>query len=432
MSNLVVVGAQWGDEGKGKIIDLLAGGADAVIRYQGGNNAGHTVVFGGEKHILHLVPSGILHPGTTCLIGNGVVIDPVSLLSEMEALESRGVQVRGNLKISELAHVTLPYHCALDQAYEAKRGKVKIGTTHRGIGPTYKDKFGRTGIRMADIVDPDGLESRLEQNLEEINFMFKNYFSLPPFQIKDIIVKYLSLGQRLSSYVADTTEMVNNLLDAGKMVLFEGAQGTFLDIDFGTYPFVTASHTIAGGASTGTGVGPTRLEKVLGIVKAYTTRVGAGPLPTELKDGGEDLRIRGKEYGATTGRPRRCGWFDAVIVRRAKMINGFESMALTKLDVLGGIEKLYICTAYKINREIVKTIPAVLRKTDKIETVYEVLPGWKEDISGIRKFKDLPDNAKRYVKRIEELVGVRISLISLGEEREQTIHMDGGNLIVSR
>ncbi|MCK5219133.1 adenylosuccinate synthase [bacterium] len=432
MPNLVVVGAQWGDEGKGKIIDLLAGGADAVIRYQGGNNAGHTVVIDDKKHILHLVPSGILHPGVTCLIGNGVVIDPVSLLSEIEVLEASGVQVRENLKISELAHVTLPYHCALDQAYEAKRGKVKIETTHRGIGPTYKDKFGRTGIRMADLMDPDGLESRLEQNLEEINFMFKNYFALPPFQIREILVQYTNLGQRLSGYIADTTEIVNSMLDAGNMVLFEGAQGTFLDIDFGTYPFVTASHTIAGGASTGTGVGPTRLEKVLGIVKAYTTRVGAGPLPTELKDNEEDLRKRGKEYGATTGRPRRCGWFDAVIVRRAKLINGFESMALTKLDVLSGIEKLPICTAYKINHEIVKTIPAALRKTDKIETIYEILPGWKEDISGISKYKDLPDNTKKYVKRIEELVGVKISLISVGEERKQTIHMDDCNLIASR
>jgi adenylosuccinate synthase len=424
MPNIVVVGAQWGDEGKGKIIDLLAQNADAVIRYQGGNNAGHTVVFDGKKHILHLVPSGILHPGTTCLIGNGVVIDPVSLLLEIEALEASGVQVRGNLKISELAHVTLPYHCALDQAYEAKRGKLKIETTHRGIGPTYKDKFGRTGIRMADIIEPDGFKSRLEQNLEEINFMFEKYFSLPPLQIKDTIVKYASLGQRLSEYVDDTAEIVNSMLDDGRMVLFEGAQGTFLDIDFGTYPFVTASHTLAGGASTGTGVGPTRLEKVLGIVKAYTTRVGAGPLPTELQAGGEDLRIRGKEYGATTGRPRRCGWFDAVIVRRAKMLNGFESMALTKLDVLSGIEKLYICVAYKINHEIVKAIPAALRKTDKLETIYEILPGWKEDISGIRKYQDLPDNTKRYIERIEELVGVKTSLISLGEARDQTIHMD--------
>ncbi|NTV51647.1 MAG: adenylosuccinate synthase [Candidatus Firestonebacteria bacterium] len=421
MPNVVIVGAQWGDEGKGKIIDLLSEKADAVVRYQGGNNAGHTVVIDGKKHILHLVPSGILHKGKLCVIGNGVVIDPAALIAEIDELLTQGIAVDANFKISDLAHVILPYHRAIDGANEGKRGSGKIDTTQRGIGPAYGDKFGRMGIKMADLADAERLEKRVSQSLEEKNFLFSKYYALPELKSHDIVPMYLEYGRRLKPYLTDTVSLVNQLLDEKKKVLFEGAQGTFLDVDFGTYPFVTASHPTAGGACTGTGVGPTRIENILGIVKAYTTRVGAGPLPTEGKDGGADLRARGKEFGATTGRPRRCGWFDAVLVKRARVINHFEHMALTKLDVLTGIAELPICTGYKINGENIPTLPSALEDIERLETVYETLPGWNEDISSMKKLEQLPKNTRRYLDRIEELVGAKIAIVSLGEDRSQTM-----------
>lgn len=421
MPNVVVVGAQWGDEGKGKIIDLLAEQADAVVRYQGGSNAGHTVVFKGNKYVLHLIPCGILHAGKVCLIGNGVVIDPEALLREIESLRENGFEVGGNLKISEIAHVTLSYHRALDEGYEAKRGEGKIGTTHRGIGPTYRDKYGRIGIRIADLLDSARLERALRQNLEEKNFLFENYFRLPSFQIDELLVRYTEYGKRLKPFVCDGSLQVNQWLDEGKRVLFESAQGTFLDVDFGTYPFVTASNPIAGGVCTGVGIGPTRIEQVLGIVKAYTTRVGEGPMPTEIRDGGDDLRKRGNEFGATTGRPRRCGWFDAMVVKRAQRINGFKKMAVTKLDVLSGIPTLPVCVGYKRNGVGVPDFPAALDEISTLEPVYKELPGWTEDISRCRQISELPKNARDYLKFIEVFVGAEISLVSIGEDRSQTI-----------
>jgi adenylosuccinate synthase len=424
MPNVVIVGAQWGDEGKGKIIDLLSENADAVVRYQGGNNAGHTVVIEGRKHVLHLVPSGILHPGKLCVIGNGVVIDPAALIAEITELTQQGIAVDANLKISDLAHVILPYHRAIDGASEGKRGSGKIDTTQRGIGPAYVDKFSRLGIKMGDLSDAGRLEKRIKLNLEEKNFLFRQYYALPELNFGDIVEAYLAYGRQLKPFLTDTVSLVNRLLDEKQKVLFEGAQGTFLDVDFGTYPFVTASHPTAGGACTGTGVGPTRLEKILGIVKAYTTRVGAGPLPTESADAGDDLRTRGREFGATTGRPRRCGWFDAVIVKRARVINHFEHMALTKLDVLTGLTELPICTGYKLRGEKLSTLPAALEDIEQVEPVYEKMPGWNEDISQMKKLAQLPKNARNYLDRIEELVGAKISIISLGEDRSQTIVLD--------
>jgi adenylosuccinate synthase len=424
MPNVVIVGAQWGDEGKGKIIDLLSENADAVVRYQGGNNAGHTVVIEGRKHILHLVPSGILHKGKLCVIGNGVVIDPAALIAEIDELTRQGIAVGENLKISELAHVILPYHRAVDGASEGKRGTGKIDTTQRGIGPAYGDKVGRLGIRMVDLSDPARLEKRVRLSLDEKNFMFREYYRLPEIDPQTVLAPYLEFGRRLKPFLADTVTLVNALLDRKQKVLFEGAQGTFLDVDFGTYPFVTASHPTAGGACTGTGVSPTRIEKILGIVKAYTTRVGAGPLPTEGPDGGAELRTRGKEFGATTGRPRRCGWFDAVVVKRAQVINHFESMAVTKLDVLTGLPELPICTGYRLDGKSLDTLPPALEDIERIEPVYETLPGWTEDISGMKKLEQLPKATRRYLDRIQELVGAGISIISLGEERSQTMILD--------
>ncbi len=421
MPNLVIVGAQWGDEGKGKVIDLLAEHADAVVRYQGGNNAGHTVVLAGQRHVLHLVPSGILHPGKICIIGNGVVIDPAALLAEIQELRTRGIAVGDNLKVSDLAHVIFPYHRAMDMANEAKRGAGKIETTHRGIGPTYGDKFGRIGIKIIDLMQAEGLRRRLERNLAEKNHLLEHYYARPTLEAEPILQEYLGYGQAIRPFVTDTVGLINRLLDEGKRILFEGAQGTFLDVDFGSYPFVTASHSTAGGACTGTGVGPTRLDSVLGVVKAYTTRVGAGPLPTEIQDGGEDLRTRGREYGATTGRPRRCGWFDAVLVRRARVINGFERIAVTKLDVLTGMPNLRLCSGYRVRGEKVEAFPAALEQLEAVEPIYEDWPGWTEDITEKKRIQDLPNHTRRYLDRIEELAGASIALVSVGEERSQTI-----------
>lgn len=424
MSNLVVVGAQWGDEGKGKIIDLLSEDVDAVVRFQGGNNAGHTVVFGGQKHILHLIPCGILHPNKTCVIGNGVVIDPRSLMEEIEELKAAKIEVASNLKISELAPVTFSYHCELDKANEMKRGEGKIDTTHRGIGPTYIDKYARIGVRIIDLLDEKRLRSRLELALQEKNYLFEHYYKIKPFNIDQLMVDYLQFGEQIKPYVVDSVGFINQLVKEGKKVLFEGAQGTYLDVDFGTYPFVTASHPTAGGASIGTGIGPTRFDSVLGIVKAYTTRVGAGPLPTELADGGEELRAKGGEFGATTGRPRRCGWFDAVVVKRAQLVNGFDSIALTKLDVLTGIEKLKICTGYRLDGQLIDRIPSAIDQVERIEPIYEEYAGWEEDLSQKTRIEDFPTNAKRYIQRIEELVEAKVAILSIGQDRKQTVILD--------
>ncbi|MBN1596300.1 adenylosuccinate synthase [candidate division FCPU426 bacterium] len=421
MPNLVIVGAQWGDEGKGKVIDLLTEHADAVVRFQGGNNAGHTVVFGGQKQVLHLIPCGILHEGKICVIGNGVVVDPDALIQEIEQLQTAGFHIGENLKISNLSPVTFAFHRALDKAKEMKRGKEKIDTTHRGIGPTYADKYSRLGIRMIDLLDEKRLRNRLEQTLDEKNYLFKHYFALETFKINDLLVEYLALGEKLRPHVTDTAFLINTLLAEGKNVLFEGAQGTYLDVDFGTYPFVTSSHPIAGGASIGTGVGPTRIDEVLGVAKAYATRVGAGPFPTEWEGGGEALRQKGNEFGATTGRPRRCGWFDAITVRRAAMINGFEQMALTKLDILSGFSKIKICIGYKIEGRLQEDFPASAEEMDVVEPVYQELDGWQEDISAIKEYEKLPENTKKYISEIEKRVGVKITIISLGEDRKQTI-----------
>ncbi|MEW6515984.1 MAG: adenylosuccinate synthase [candidate division FCPU426 bacterium] len=421
MPNLVIVGAQWGDEGKGKIIDLLSDRADVVVRYQGGNNAGHTVVFGGKKHVLHLIPCGILRPGKICVIGNGVVIDPESLLAEIHALQDAGVAVGDNLKISELAPVTFSFHRALDKAYESKRGEDKIDTTHRGIGPTYSDKYGRIGIRMIDLLSAERLRKRLERNLTEKNYLLEHYFKQAVFSVDALLEQYLALGEKLRPYLTDTARLVNGLIATGRKVLFEGAQGTFLDVDFGTYPFVTTSHPLAGGVCIGTGVPPTKIDRVLGIVKAYTTRVGAGPFPTEWADGGVELRERGQEYGATTGRPRRCGWFDAIVVKRARMLNGFDEMAVTKLDVLSGMDSLKICTGYRLRGELLDDFPAALEDLEALEPVYEEMPGWKEPIKEVKRFEDLPEAAKKYLHRLEEIVGAKISILSIGEDRTQTI-----------
>lgn len=421
MPNLVIVGAQWGDEGKGKIIDLLSDRADAVVRYQGGSNAGHTVVFGGQKHVLHLIPCGILHPGKVCVIGNGVVIDPESLLAEIQTLEAAGVTVGENLKISELAPVTFSFHRALDKANESKLGEGKIDTTHRGIGPTYADKYGRIGIRVIDLMDANRLRRRLERNLAEKNYLLEHYFAQPVFSIGVLLDEYLALGRRLKPYMADTASLVNGLIAEGRKVLFEGAQGTFLDVDFGTYPYVTSSHPLAGGVCIGTGVPPTKIDSVLGIVKAYTTRVGAGPFPTEWEDGGVALRERGQEFGATTGRPRRCGWFDAMVVKRARMLNGFDDMAVTKLDVLSGMPSVKICVGYRLRGQVLTSFPAALEDIEDLEPVYEEMDGWQESITDIKRYEDLPQKAQKYLRRLEELVGARISILSVGPDRTQTI-----------
>jgi adenylosuccinate synthase len=421
MSVLVVIGMQWGDEGKGKIIDYLAEKADIIARFQGGNNAGHTVIVNGEKYIFHLIPSGILHKNKKCVIGNGVVIDPKALIEEIEYLKSKGVSFNKNLLISENSHIIIPYHRILDEEKEKKRAK-KIGTTHRGIGPCYTDKFGRIGIRMIDFLDKSTFREKLERNLEEKNFIFKHYYKRPEIKIEEILKEYEKFRNKIKNFVTDTSKFLNESIDKGKNVLFEGAQGTHLDIDFGTYPFVTSSNPISGGACTGCGVGPTKIDRVIGVVKAYTTRVGAGPFPTELPEKlQERMRRKGNEFGATTGRPRRCGWFDVVIARKSVEINGIEGIAVTKLDVLDGEEKIKICVGYKYRGKEINYFPTLLKVIEKVEPIYEEFPGWKESTSEAKSFDELPKNAQRYLKKLENLIGVPIFLISTGTEREKTI-----------
>lgn len=421
MSTIVLIGAQWGDEGKGKITDFLAEKADIVVRYQGGNNAGHTVVVDNEEFKLHLIPSGILYPGKLCIIGNGVVIDPAVLKKELQSLIDRGVPI-AELLIDHRAHVIMPYHRLLDEAEEERKGVGKIGTTKRGIGPAYADKSSRVGLRVVDVLDDEDFQQKLEMNVHNKNELFEKYYNTNTLNYQEIYNEYSSYAELLTKHAADCNEIINDAIEEGKNILFEGAQGTLLDLDFGTYPYVTSSHPIAAGACLGAGVGPTQINKVIGVVKAYTTRVGEGPFPTELHDQvGDKIREQGHEFGTTTGRPRRCGWFDAVIARYAARINGLNYFAVTKLDVLTGLPEIKICTGYKLNGDIIKTFPASLKTLAKCEPVYETLPGWQEDISSAEKISDLPENAQRYLQRIEELTKVPIALTSVGPKRSQTI-----------
>jgi adenylosuccinate synthase len=419
----VIVGAQWGDEGKGKITDYLAERSEVVVRYQGGNNAGHTVEKNGVQYKLHLIPSGILYPDKICIIGNGVVVDPLALLKEIEDLKAKGVEVKeDNLKISDRAHVVFPYHLKEDELEEKEKGDEDLGTTKKGIGPCYRDKVERIGIRMCDLMNAEVFRDKLKKNLERKNKIFKDIYGEDGFDFEQIFETYREYAEKLKPYVTDTSVFIYNLAKEGKKILFEGAQGTLLDLDFGTYPYVTASHPVSGGATIGAGIGPTMIDNVIGVVKAYTTRVGKGPFPTELKDEiGEYLREKGHEYGTTTGRPRRCGWIDTVMLRYAVRISGITSLALTKLDTLVGLEKIKICTGYKIDGKLIEDFPASLEDLKMCEPIYEEMEGWSEDIKSVKSFEDLPLNAKKYVKRLEELIGVEFSIISVGPEREDTI-----------
>jgi len=424
MSVKIIVGAQWGDEGKGKIVDLLSEQVDIVARYQGGANAGHTIVIDGEQYILHLVPSGILHKNTICVIGNGVVIDPLALLEEIEFLKSKGISVDGRLWISHRAHLIMPYHKLLDQAKESKDADRKIGTTGRGIGPAYVDKVNRMGIRIVDLLDRDTLEEKLRTNIKEKNEILKKIYREKEMDVDQIINEYLDFDKKIDPYIKDVSTFLNESLKDGKQILLEGAQGTLLDIDFGTYPYVTSSNPTSGGACAGVGIGPTKIESVLGVIKAYTTRVGMGPFPTEIGDEEDfDLRDLGGEYGATTGRPRRCGWFDAVIAKFAVQVNGLDSFALTKLDVLDTLEEVKVCVAYKYKGKTITTFPSEMRILENCEPVYESFPGWQKPTSGIRSYQDLPANAKAYLDAIKNLTQTDFSIISVGSGREQTILM---------
>ncbi|MDT3398726.1 adenylosuccinate synthase [Streptomyces sp. B1866] len=421
MPALVLLGAQWGDEGKGKATDLLGGSVDYVVRYQGGNNAGHTVVVDGQTYALHLLPSGILSPGCTPVIGNGVVVDPAVLLSELSGLRARGVDT-SKLLISGNAHLITPYHTTLDKVTERFLGKRKIGTTGRGIGPSYADKINRVGIRVQDLFDESILRQKVDAALDFKNQVLAKLYNRRAIAADQVVEELLGYADQLASYVTDTTLVLNEAIDQGKVVLFEGGQGTLLDVDHGTYPFVTSSNPTAGGACTGAGVGPTKISRVIGILKAYTTRVGAGPFPTELFDAdGDRLRTIGGERGVTTGRDRRCGWFDAVIARYATRVNGLTDFFLTKLDVLTGWEHIPVCVAYEIDGRRVEELPYSQTDFHHAKPVYEMLPGWSEDITKAKSFSDLPANAQRYVKTLEELSGAPISAIGVGPGREETI-----------
>ncbi|AJZ82080.1 adenylosuccinate synthase [Streptomyces antimycoticus] len=424
MPALVLLGAQWGDEGKGKATDLLGGSVDYVVRYQGGNNAGHTVVVGDQKYALHLLPSGILSPGCTPVIGNGVVVDPSVLLSELSGLDERGVDT-SKLLISGNAHLITPYHTTLDKVSERFLGKRKIGTTGRGIGPAYADKINRVGIRVQDLFDESILRQKVEAALDNKNQVLAKLYNRRAIAADQVVEELLGYADPLSGYVADTTLLLNNAIDQGQVVLFEGGQGTLLDVDHGTYPFVTSSNPTAGGACTGTGVGPTKINRVIGILKAYTTRVGAGPFPTELlDDDGEKLRTIGGERGVTTGRDRRCGWFDAVIARYATRVNGLTDFFLTKLDVLTGWERIPVCVAYEIDGKRVEELPYSQTDFHHAKPIYETLPGWSEDITRAKTFDELPKNAQKYVQALEEMSGAPISAIGVGPGRDETIQIN--------
>ncbi|MBI4649778.1 adenylosuccinate synthase [Candidatus Desantisbacteria bacterium] len=425
MPNVIVVGAQWGDEGKGKIVDVITKNFDIVARYQGGFNAGHTVIIRDEKFVLHLIPSGILHKDKICIIGNGVVVDLPALIKEIESLEKRKIDVNNRLFISRNAHLVMPYHKIIDQKQEIKKGNKKIGTTGHGIGPTYMDKMARVGIRIDDLYDSETFKSKLDTNIKEKRNFLKNH----PLDSEKIVKEYVKYADRIKNYTCNTVKFINKEIDNGKSVLFEGAQGTMIDVDFGTYPYVTSSNSTAGGACTGLGVGPTKIQEVIGIAKAYTTRVGEGPFPTEFDlDMSDKIREIGKEYGATTGRPRRCGWFDSVIVRYSAIVNGFTSMVITKLDVLDQVKKIKICNKYEYNGQIVDNFPYQLKILNNCKPIYEEVDGWMTDTSRISKYKDLPKNAKKYLERIAEIINVPISMISIGAERNQIIKLGNSKI----
>ncbi len=419
---VVVLGTQWGDEGKGKIVDLLTEDASAVARFQGGHNAGHTLVIDGKTTVLHLIPSGVLREGVDCMIGNGVVLAPDALLEEIEMLEKQGVPVKERLKISEACQLILPYHVALDAAREAARGKKAIGTTGRGIGPAYEDKISRRGLRVSDMLDEERLKLKLKEVMEYHNYALVNYFKAEPVDYQTVLDEALEMAEIMRPMVCDVTNELHNHRKAGNNVMFEGAQGTLLDIDHGTYPYVTSSNPSAGGACTGTGVGPAYLDYIVGITKAYTTRVGSGPFPTELFDEtGAYLAEKGHEFGATTGRARRCGWYDAVSLRRAMQINSVTGICLTKLDVLDGLETIKICTGYELNGEIIDVPPISTIKYAECKPVYEEMPGWSESTIGVTNVDDLPENARNYIKKLEEVTETPIDIISTGPDRDHTI-----------
>lgn len=420
--NVVVIGTQWGDEGKGKVVDLLTDRAQVVVRFQGGHNAGHTLVIDGVKTVLHLIPSGILRENVMNLIGNGVVLSPTALFKELRALEERGVPARERLRISDACPLILPYHVALDQAREKARGAKAIGTTGRGIGPAYEDKIARRALRVGDLFHRERFAAKLGEVLDYHNFNLQHYFKTDPVDFQQVLDETLALTEELRPMVADVTELLHQAHQRGGSIMFEGAQGALLDIDHGTYPFVTSSNTTAGGAATGTGVGPKYLDYVLGITKAYTTRVGSGPFPTELFDEmGEHLARRGHEFGSTTGRARRCGWFDAVALRRSIQINSVSGLCITKLDVLDGLDTIRLCVGYRCDGQERLTPPAGAEAFEACEPIYEEMPGWKESTVGAKRMEDLPANARAYLKRIEELVGVPIDIVSTGPDRNETI-----------
>ncbi len=420
--NIVIVGAQWGDEGKGKIVDILTKNADVVVRFQGGNNAGHTVIVNEEKFVFHLMPSGILHKNKDCVIGDGVVVDPVVLINEIEVLEEKGIFNGKNLHISKKAHLIMPYHRRLDVSRERLKGKEKIGTTGRGIGPAYEDKAARIGIRCGDLLDETLFREKLKRNLTEKNHYIQNVLHQVGFEIHEIYHSYMAMAEKIAPFIKDTSELIYTAMNEKKKILFEGAQGTLLDIDHGTYPYVTSSNTTAGAAPVGSGIGPSRIDKAIGITKAYTTRVGEGPFPTEL--GGKEaerLREHGGEYGATTGRPRRVGWFDALAIRYAARINGLDGLVITKLDVLDNLKKLKVCIGYKYKGKKTTTFPTDAQQLDKYTPVYEVHEGWLEDTTKIKKFEKLPKKAQKYIRRLEELSGVPAIMISVGAARDDLI-----------
>lgn len=423
MAVRVVVGTQWGDEGKGKYIDMLAKESDLVVRFSGGNNAGHTIVADGVKYALHLIPSGILHKGRVCIIGNGVVVDPAVLLKEMEDLAQKGVSTE-KLLISDRAHVIMPYHKLLDELQEGHRGSANLGTTKRGIGPAYADKTERCGIRMCDFIDTEQFEIKVRENLVVKNQIIEKVYGGKGFDADSIIKEYNGYAKLLKKHVTDVNSIIGDAIEDGRNILFEGAQATFLDLDFGTYPFVTSSNPVAGGVCTGAGIGPTYIDEIYGVLKAYTSRVGTGPFPTEQDNViGDTIRELGWEYGTTTGRPRRCGWLDTVMIRYAARVNGLTALAINHVDTIGKLDKIKLCTSYRKDGEVFRNFPASLKELAKCEPVYEEFDSWKEDISSIRKFEDLPANAQNYLRRIEELVGVKIGLIGVGKDREQTIRI---------
>ena len=421
MSAVVITGTQWGDEGKGKIVDYLASKADTVVRFQGGSNAGHTVAVNGEEYKLRLLPSGILYKGTNCVIANGVVLDPECLLEEISAMEKHGIDT-SNIKISNRAHVVMPYHKVFDELGEQSKGENKIGTTKRGIGPCYIDKDDRIGIRVCDLIDKEEFATKLKNILEQKNFILQKVYNREPLNYEEILNEYQNYAEKISPYVCDTISLLNDELDEGRKILFEGAQATMLDIDYGTYPYVTASHPVSGGIGVGAGVAPKKIDKVVGVVKAYCTRVGEGPFPTEqLNPIGEKLRTAGHEFGTVTGRPRRTGWIDACVVKYAGQLSGIDYMAVTRLDILDDFDEIKMCVGYKIDGKILNEIPASLKILAKVEPVYETFAGWKTDISKIRSYDELPENAKKYLERMAEVTKIKLGIVSVGPNRDQTI-----------